>query len=47
VAAGVGTVAGLSAGLVSGDVGAWGQVAIQLGVAGIAAASYAVVAHRR
>jgi hypothetical protein len=47
VAAGVGTAAGLTAGLVSSDVGAWGQVAIQLGVAGIAAASYAVVAHRR
>jgi len=47
VAAGVGTVAGLTAGLVSSDVGAWGQVAIQLGIAGIAAASYSVVAHRR
>jgi hypothetical protein len=47
VAAGVGTAAGVTAGLVSSDVGAWGQVAIQLGVAGIAAASYAVVAHRR
>ena len=46
-AAGVGALAGIAAGLVSGDVQAWGQVAIQLGIAGIAAGSYAVVAHRR
>jgi hypothetical protein len=47
VAAGVGALAGLTAGLVSSDVQAWGQVAIQLGIAGIAAGSYALVAHRR
>jgi hypothetical protein len=47
VAAAVGSGAGLTAGLVSSDVEAWGQVAIQLGIAGIAAGSYAIVAHRR
>ena len=47
VAAGVGALAGLTAGLVSGGVQAWGQVAIQLGIAGIAAGAYAVVARRR
>lgn len=46
VAAGVGATAGVTAGLVSGGVGAWGQVAIQLGIAGVAAGAYAVVAHR-
>jgi hypothetical protein len=47
VAAAVGGVAGLTAGLVTCDVQAWGQVAIQLGITGIAAGSYAVVTHRR
>jgi hypothetical protein len=47
VAAAVGTVAGLTAGLVSSDVEAWGQMAIQLGIAGVAAGSYALLAHRR
>ncbi|WP_245161179.1 DUF2157 domain-containing protein [Blastococcus sp. CT_GayMR16] len=47
VAAAVGAVSGLTAGLVSGGVQAWGQVAVQLGIAGVAAGSYAIVAHRR
>lgn len=46
-AAGAGAVAGLAAGATSGAVGAWGQVAIQLGVAGAAAGAYALVASRR
>lgn len=47
VAGVVGALAGLTAGLVSGGVQAWGQVAIQLGIAGVAAGTYAVVTHRR
>ena len=47
VAAAVGAVAGLTAGLLSSDVEAWGQVGIQLGIAGAAAGAYAVTAHRR
>jgi len=46
-AAASGAVAGLAAGATSGAVGAWGQVGIQLSVAGVAAAAYAVVAARR
>jgi hypothetical protein len=42
-----GAVAGLSAGAITGTVGAWGQVAVQLAVAGVAAGCYAVVARRR
>jgi hypothetical protein len=38
---------GVAAGLTTADVGAWGQVGLQLGVVGVAAASHAVVAHRR
>jgi hypothetical protein len=45
--AAVGAVAGLTAGLISSGAQAWGQVAIQLGIAGVAAGSYAIVAHRR
>lgn len=40
-------LAGATAGLVTGTVGAWGQVAIQLAVVGVAAGCYAVVAGRR
>ena len=47
VAAAAGAVAGLTAGLISSGAQAWGQVAIQLGIAGVAAGSYAIVAHRR
>ncbi len=47
VAAGVGAVVGLAAGATTAGVEAWGQVALQLGVVGIAAACYAVVAGRR
>jgi hypothetical protein len=47
VAAAVGTVSGLTAGLLSSDVEAWGQVGIQLGIAGAAAGAYAITAHRR
>lgn len=45
--AAVGAVVGLTAGLTSGGVEAWGQVGLQLGIVGIAAGSYAVVAGRR
>jgi hypothetical protein len=41
-----GGLAGLSAGLTTGTVEAWGQVALQLAVAGAAAGCYAVVARR-
>jgi hypothetical protein len=41
-----GALAGLTAGLTTGTVGAWGQVAVQLAVAGAAAGCYAVVARR-
>lgn len=46
VAAGAGAAAGLAAGLTTGAVGAWGQVALQLTVAGAAAGCYAIVARR-
>jgi hypothetical protein len=46
VCAGGGTVAGAAAGLTTGTVGAWGQVALQLAVVGVAAGCYAVLAHR-
>jgi hypothetical protein len=45
--AAAGAVAGLAAGATSGDVGAWGQVALQLGIAGTAAGTYALAAGRR
>jgi hypothetical protein len=45
VAAG-GAVAGAAAGLTSGDVGAWGQVGLQLALVGVTAGGYALVAHR-
>jgi hypothetical protein len=41
-----GALAGLTAGFVSGSVGAWGQVAVQLAVAGAAAGCYALVTRR-
>ena len=47
VCAAGGALAGAMAGLVTGTVGAWGQVAIQLAVVGVAAGCYAVVAGRR
>jgi len=43
VAGGTGVVAGAT----TADVGAWGQVGAQLAVVGVAAGSYALVAHRR
>jgi hypothetical protein len=46
-AAGSGAVAALAAATTSGEVGAWGQVAVQLSIAGVAAGAYAVVAARR
>jgi hypothetical protein len=42
-----GAVAGLAAAATSGATGAWGQVAIQLGIAGVAAGAYAIAASRR
>ena len=47
VAAGVGALVGLAAGATTAGVEAWGQVGLQLGVVGIAAGCYAVVAGRR
>jgi hypothetical protein len=47
VCAGGGAAAGLAAGLTSADVAAWGQVGLQLGIAGAAAGCYAVAAGRR
>jgi hypothetical protein len=47
VCAAAGAGIGLAAGATSGDVAAWGQVGLQLGIAGIAAGSYALVAGRR
>jgi hypothetical protein len=47
VCAGAGAVAGVAAGLTSADVAAWGQVGLQLGIAGAAAGCYAVAAGRR
>ncbi|RBY82995.1 hypothetical protein DQ238_03105 [Geodermatophilus sp. TF02-6] len=46
-AAGAAAVAALVAALVGAEVGAWGQAALQLGLAGAAAGGYALVAHRR
>jgi len=46
-AAGAGAVAALAAAATSGAVEAWGQVAIQLGIAGAAAGAYAITASRR
>jgi len=42
-----GTLTGALAGLTTGAVEAWGQVAVQLAVVGVAAGCYALVAHRR
>jgi hypothetical protein len=47
VAALAGALAGLAAGTTTSAVGAWGQVAIQLAIAGAAAGCYGVVARRR
>lgn len=47
VAAAVGAVLGLAAGATTAGVEAWGQVGLQLGVVGVAAGCYAVVAGRR
>lgn len=47
VCAAVGGGIGVAAGVTSAGVEAWGQVGLQLGVVGIAAGSYAVVAGRR
>jgi hypothetical protein len=46
VCAGAGAVTGAVAGSVTGTVGAWGQVAVQLAVVGVAAGCYSLVAHR-
>jgi hypothetical protein len=46
-AAAGGALTGLAAGATSASVEAWGQVGLQLGVVGIAAGCYAVVAGRR
>jgi hypothetical protein len=47
VCAAGGALAGVTAGATTGAVEAWGQVAIQLSVVGVAAGCYAVVARRR
>jgi hypothetical protein len=47
VCAAGGALAGVTAGAVTSVVGAWGQVAIQLAVVGVAAGCYALVAGRR
>ena len=47
VAAAAGTLAGFAAGVTTSSAGAWGQVGLQLGVVGVAAGCYAVVARRR
>jgi hypothetical protein len=47
VCASGGALAGLTAGATTSSVGAWGQVAVQLTVVGVAAGCYAVVARRR
>ncbi|MCZ2829363.1 hypothetical protein O2W14_11010 [Modestobacter sp. VKM Ac-2986] len=47
VAAAAGAVAGAVAGLTTSADAAWGQVGLQLGVVGVAAGCYAVVAGRR
>ncbi|WP_246081029.1 SCO7613 C-terminal domain-containing membrane protein [Modestobacter altitudinis] len=46
VAAAAGTLAGVAAGVTTSSVGAWGQVGLQLGVVGVAAGCYALVARR-
>jgi hypothetical protein len=47
VSAVVGALAGLGAGVTTGTVAAWGQAGLQLGIAGVAAGCYALVARRR
>jgi len=47
VCAAAGSIAGVTAGLTTGTVEVWGQVAVQLAIAGVAAACYAIVAGRR
>jgi hypothetical protein len=47
VCAAVAGATGAVAGATTADVGAWGQVGVQLAVVGVAAGSYALVAHRR
>lgn len=47
VCAASGAVIGLAAASISSEVEAWGQVGLQLGIVGVAAGSYAVVARRR
>ncbi|WP_246078498.1 SCO7613 C-terminal domain-containing membrane protein [Modestobacter excelsi] len=47
VCAAAGTLAGVAAGVTTASVGAWGQVALQLGVVGVAAGCYALVSGRR
>jgi hypothetical protein len=47
VCAAGGAAGGLAAGLTTSSVGAWGQVGLQLGIVGAAAACYAVVSGRR
>jgi hypothetical protein len=42
-----GTVAGVAAARTTADVGAWGQLGLQLGLVGAAAGCYAIAAHRR
>ncbi|WP_231851659.1 SCO7613 C-terminal domain-containing membrane protein [Modestobacter italicus] len=46
VAAAAGTLAGVTAGVTTASVAAWGQVAVQLAVVGVAAGCYALVARR-
>jgi len=46
VCATAGALTGAVAGLTTGTVGAWGQVAVQLAVVGVAAGAYALVAAR-
>ena len=46
VCAAAGALVGGGAGATTATVGAWGQVALQLGVVGVAAGCYALVAHR-
>ena len=46
-AAAAGALTGFAAGVTTASVGAWGQVGLQLGVVGVAAGCYALVAHRR
>jgi hypothetical protein len=47
ISAAGGALAGVTAGATTGTVGAWGQVALQLGVVGVAAGCYAIAASRR